>query len=160
MKPPAKGSELRAVRILVIALITGIVMFGGIMTALTATGMNNNPPLQPYAINVLALLSGVSAVMFGVAWSLYGKRIRKLKDSAVTFPDKLNQYRSALILYMALCEAPALLSSILLFLTGHYGMMVVLLVAAACMMAKFPTTARVAEDANLDWNEQQQLTDQ
>jgi hypothetical protein len=160
MNPPAKGGELRAARILVIALITGIVIFGGIVTTLTATGMNNDPPLQLYGLNVLAILSCVSAVFFVLAWTMYGKRIRKIKESSLTLPDKLNLYRSALILYMALCEAPALLSSVLLYLTGHYGMMLILLVAAACMMAKFPTTARVVEDANLDWNEQQQLSDQ
>jgi hypothetical protein len=72
-------------------------------------------------------------------------------------PDKLNQYRSALIIYIALCEGPALFGIILFFVTGNYLMFIITGITIASMLAKMPSRKRVVDDLTLDWKQQQEL---
>src|SRR5258706_16392832 len=62
--------------------------------------------ILPAVAAVIALICAVKAA------SAYRNGRAAIKNSIVPLNDKLNQYRSAMILYMALCEAPALFSII------------------------------------------------
>jgi hypothetical protein len=99
----------------------------------------------------------LSLVCFMLARKGYNKGTGIAKDSLISLPDKLNQYRATLILYMALCEGPALFGIILFYLTGNYFMFIITAMMIAAMLAKAPARQRVVDDLGLDWQQQEQL---
>jgi len=71
--------------------------------------------------------------------------------------EKLNQYRSALILFMAICEGASLFSITAFFVTGDYILLVVPAVMVWVMSTKLPSVQKIVQLLRLDWNEQQVL---
>jgi len=103
---------------------------------------------------VLVILAGICLV---VARKNYNKSITSAKDSLNTMGEKLNVYRPAFIIYMAMCEGPALFGVIAFFLSGNYFTLVVTGVMLMAMLSKFPTVAKVVTDLGLSSQEQAEL---
>jgi hypothetical protein len=157
--PPSQASapeSLRAIRIFFMAIVVGAVMFSVVVIALTIF----SKPVSPFkayetVIAVALLVIGFSCYL--IARKRYEKGVGVAKDSLFSLRDKLNQYRTTLIGYLALCEAPALFGVILFFLTGNYVMYFATLAMIMVMLSKMPTLQRVAHDLDLDWHQQQEL---
>ncbi len=71
--------------------------------------------------------------------------------------EKLNQYRSFLIKYLAFCEGPALFCIVVFIMTGDARILTIAAVLLVAMLAITPSKKRVVNDLNLDWKEQQEL---
>jgi hypothetical protein len=114
-------------------------------------------PVKEYENIILTGGIAIALLCLMVARSRYHKGIVTAKNSLISLPDKLNQYRSSLIIFMALCEGPALFGIILFFVTGNYMMLIITGITIAAMLAKMPSRKRVAGDLALDWKQQQEL---
>jgi hypothetical protein len=154
--PGTPKEALRALRILFGALLAGVIMFSVIVLALN---FMTEPvsPFQGFENIILGGAIALSLVCFMLARKGYNKGTGIAKDSLISLPDKLNQYRATLILYMALCEGPALFGIILFYLTGNYFMFIITAMMIAAMLAKAPARQRVVDDLGLDWQQQEQL---
>jgi hypothetical protein len=150
--------NLRAARILCVALMSGITLFAAIISILCLT---NGPVMdkteQRYNDIILYIAAGLALACLIGARAMYTKKIAGIKNSQVSLIDKLNQYRSALIVYMAPCEGAALLSMALLFLTGNLLLLIITAMLLLAMSSKFPFTKKVIDELNLDWKEQADL---
>ena len=150
--------NLRAMRILTAALSTGVIFF-----ALIAVVINQlNGPVQGqagsnYETLFLWVVVGVASFCIIAAKYLYAKKVSEIKNTGISLGDKLNQYRSALILYQALCEAAALLSVVIFFLTGIFTLLIITAILLTLMLSKVPITKKVVNELALDWKEQQEF---
>lgn len=157
--PPSDPKQgLKAIQILFIALVTGLVIFHIIVIAwLLISGPTIKQADPVFDKGALAFAFIVAAIALYAAFNQYKKRILEIKNSDNSLDDKLNQYRSILILYLALCEGPGLLAVILLFLTGNYLLLIASTAMILGMFAKAPLLKRIVNDLGLDWNQQQEL---
>src|SRR5258705_6082789 len=125
--PAEPKEDLRAARILFGALMAGAIMFSIIVVALNLMQPAVSP-FREYENIVLGAVAAIALVCLFIARNQYSKGIAIAKDSLISYPDKLNQYRATLIRYMALCEGPALLGIILFFVSGNYLMLIITIV--------------------------------
>jgi hypothetical protein len=157
--PPMPGTPkeiLRGIRILFAAIIAGAVIFSVIVIVLNAMEKTVSPLIE-YENIILVAGIAIALICLIIAGNGYNKGVTVAKDSLISLPGKLNQYRSSLILYIALCEGPALLGIILFFLTGNYLFFIITVIMLGAMLAKIPSKKRVADNLGLDWQQQQEL---
>lgn len=154
--PSSYGKDIRAMKILFNAILAGAIMFSLIVLGLNTV---NQPvsPFKEFENIVLGVALAISLGCFVVARNSYNRSMDAAKDSLISLPDKLNEYRAALIRYLALCEGPALVGIILFFVTGNYFMFIITALMIAAMLAKVPGRQRVIDELALDWQQQQQL---
>lgn len=158
---PATPKEyLRTLGILHKALIIGAGLFA--LIAFITVQANGGGLLGPEEIKKTGIVFLAAAVLLAgfclfKALTGYNRSIAKIRNEEGSLMKKLNQYHSALILYLALCEGPALFSIIIFFLTGNYMAFIITVIMLAAMMIKAPVQRRVAEELGLNWNEQQKF---
>lgn len=151
-------ANLRATWILCLALIVGATVFAAIVIGLNqvmepvmpADGRQYNM-IFVGAVAVVALLCLLRAVPG------YKKGIAAIKNSTAQLNDKLNQYRAVMILYMALCEGPALFSIIVFFLTGEYIVLGITGAMLIAMLIRMPQKKKISNELGLNYQEQQEL---
>ena len=158
--PGNYSNDFRASRILHLAMLTGMVLFA--LASVVIIEFNTGAFLGPdkvkeYGIIFLAAAGIMAIICVMVAIVVYRKRTGEIKNIVNTLGDKLNQYRSALISYLALCEAPGLFAVIAFLLTGDYKVLGITALMAGAMLMKRPTPQRIIADLELDWKEQQEL---
>ncbi len=150
-------ADLKTMRVIAVALMGGVLIFA-LIIILLQQAMAGVEILQQYNDIVLGVAIAIAAMLLLFARSLYGKKIQNSRDSAADLSGKLNFYKSALILYLALCEGTALFSIILFFLSGNYWLLSITFVLLLAMVAKFPARGIIIHDLQLDWMEQQEFT--
>ena len=151
-------ANLRATRILCLALIIGATVFALIIVVINqvsgpimpAEGLQYKMTLV-WAVTIVAVLCILRAIL------IYRKGIAAIKNSVNTLNDKLNQYRAVLIQYMALCEGPALFSIIVFFLTGEYIVLGITGIMLAAMLLRLPQKKKISDELALSFQEQQEL---
>jgi hypothetical protein len=161
LQPIPKGEDakniIKANRILCAALMIGCSFFAIIVLTLMTVSLIE-PTIDAYAGSILLIVLIVLAgVCFVIARKNYNKSITSAKDSLNTMTEKLNAYRLTLIIYMAMCEGPALFGVIAFFLSGNYFTLVVTAIMLLAMLSKFPTVTRVVTDLGLSSQEQIEL---
>lgn len=155
---PSPKQKLKAIQIFFLSLIIGLVLFAVIVVVVD---FMNGPVLgKDELVNRDILLGAVVITgiicMFG-ARSYYNRTMKMVDISSFSLSDKLNQYRAALIIYMAFCEGPAIFSVIIFFLTGNYWVFAVTALLLAAMLLKAPTKTRIIQEMKLDWREQKEI---
>jgi hypothetical protein len=156
-QPDSPKNNLKAIRILFYALITGVLLMSAIII-----GVNGIRDKDTYSIKgseniFLAIAAGLAIVCFLTARSGYNKGIIPIKDPLISLIGKLNQYRAALIRYLALCEMPAIFAAILFFMSGDYLFLVITAAMLVAMLSKSPTLERLVTDLDLSSQEEQEL---
>ena len=149
---------IKPMQVLVAALMAGVVIFLIIVVVLNLIG--EQVLLKDKKIETVFLYAAVAIALlcFIAARIVYSKKIEDIKNGQRTLQDKLNQYRSLLIIYMALCEGAALFSIIVFFLVGNFLVVIVTMAMLVAMWSRFPLLKNVISVFDLNWNEQQQLT--
>ena len=103
---------------------------------------------------MVVVIAGLSIL---IATRLYKKRIAVASTSSLALMDKLNIYRSALIIYLALCEGAGLFAVIVYFLTGYKLLLIVIAVVALAMLLKRPEKSKIFNELQLSSAEQLEL---
>jgi hypothetical protein len=155
--PGTPKEELRAIRIIFGAIIAGALIFALIVNVIHYIQGPLAPEAKEYAHFFLYAAAGLAAICLVIAMNGYNKGITVAKETLISLPDKLNQYRLSLVRYIALCEAPALFSIVAFFVTGNYLLFIITGIMIAAMLLKAPTLKRVTDDLGLDWKQQQEL---
>jgi len=150
--------NLKALKILTAALSLGVVFFAIVIIAFIQF---NGPLLEGINLKYINLLSIVTVIVVlsctVSAFFLYTKKTSGIKHLTISLQEKLNLYKAALILFLALCEGAALLSVVVFFLTGNYTILIITAVLLGAMLSKMPVTNKLTGLLNLDWKEQQEL---
>ncbi len=149
---------LKAIWILCFALIAGATVFALLALlvnllkgpSIPAPG-NESGLIFPAVVAAIAIICTIRAAM------VYRKGIAAIKNSIAPLNNKLEQYRSVMILYMALCEFPALFSIIIFFVDGYYPVFAITALMLLAMLLRMPQKRKIIRELDLNWQEQQEL---
>ena len=103
-----------------------------------------------YILPILAL----SLVV--VSFTVFAKKLEIAKHRT-GLNNKLNDYRTALIIHWALLEAPSLMGSVFALVTGDKWFLLAPAAIAGIYLTRVPNKKRVAEELQLDYKEQTEL---
>ena len=137
-------------------MIGGLLIFAIIVFALNylvGPGLLDQSVVRLFFIAVLA----IATMSIFMAPRLYKKRITDALSPGLILMDKLNIYRSALILYLALCEGAGLFAVIVYFLTGYKLLFIVIAVVLLAMLQKRPEKSKIFNELQLSSQEQMEL---
>ena len=150
--------KLKALKIVAAALSTGVLIF-------TMISVGVNQFQGPFLLEeiekirsfLLPLMTGLALLALLIARYLYQQRIREIREGNEELDGKIEKYRAAVILYLAICEGTALLSVVLFLLSGFYPLLILTGAMLLLMLGKLYAMKGVATELNLDWNEQEAL---
>lgn len=154
---PATSKEaLRIIKTLFYILFIGVVFSTAIVFVLIKM---QGPLLQDKSLSrgflVVTLL--LAATCLSVSNILYKKRINTV-GPALPLLQKLEIYRAALILYMGLCEAAAILTVIAFYMTGEILFLVIIGAIMVSMLMRRPEKFKIFNELQLDSKEQMELS--
>src|SRR5580698_5084632 len=110
-------NDLKAIRILYFALLAGQILFALIVTVLVETGIISNGMNSLTSVIQVAIIV-IAAVAIPASFFLFRKRLSDIGPEE-DLGKKLEKYRAALIIRMALCEFPAMFAIIAYFVTTN-----------------------------------------
>lgn len=154
--PTRAKDALRSISVFFYSMIGGLLLFAIIVFALNflqAPALIEASVVRIFFIAVLA----IAAMSIFMAIRLYRKRITDALSPGLTVMDKLNIYRAALILYLALCESAGLFAVIVYFLTGYKLLVIVIVVVLLAMLQKRPEKSKIFNELQLSSQEQLEL---
>ena len=152
------SQDLKGLRILTTALSVGVIIF-----TLVSVGINqfNGPFLQEEIKKVssflLPLMTGLALLALLMARYLYQQRIRDIREGNDNLKGKIDKYRAAVTLYLAICEGMALFNVVLFLLTGDYLLLIITGAMLLQMLGRLFAISGVANELNLSWQEQDEL---
>jgi len=156
MPVTSSKAELRAITIFYYIMIGGLLMLTVIIIAVTSLlppvlTDKSTEPIFLIAVAVGAIIS------ISMANRVYNRRIAGIPLLEATLMDKLTMYRTALILYVALCEWPGIFAIIVYFLTGNKLLLIVIAFALLAMAVKRPEKFKIFNELQLSSEEQSEL---
>jgi hypothetical protein len=107
--------------------------------------------------NLLIFSLFLSTVCLTVATLLYRKKVIAAKQPALSLMERLMKYKSALIIYLALNEAPAIISALFYMFTGSYLFMIITGIILINIFLKRPDKSRIFNELELNSSEQSEL---
>ncbi len=147
----------KALTVLCIALIMGVIMLGAIMVFVsTSTEMPHRMADQANVFGIVAFVMAGASLF--AALTLYKSRMLAAKEMT-SLADKLNAYRAAIILFYALLEGPALFSIIAFFVTGDRKILAVAAGDVLIMLAFIPSRQRLIKSLDLSSQEADIIND-
>ena len=140
-------ADYKALSILTIALIVGILVFSGISLLIhfIQGTFIQDKNLQSTIFTVILLIAVI--IILG-ARSIYTRRVNKLMETNQSSKEKLDIFRAITITHMALCEMAAILSIILFICFGNFLLFLPVGMALVEMIKKFPTQQRIESAVN------------
>jgi len=150
-----QNNDLRAIRILYFALLIGQLIFALIVTVLVETGIlgtgnHELGPVMQVAIIVIA------ATTVPAAFYLFRKRLADINPEE-ELGKKLELYRAALIIRMALCEMPVLFAIIVYFITHDRSFLWITIILVANFLFIYPSKNKIISQLQLNSSEQSAL---
>lgn len=129
------NNQLQSLKIFAIAIIAGAAFFGGIGLFLNKIG---NVPMAPGLDPVISYAGIIiAAACIAISFLVFKKR----NEAAANRRDneKINLFRSAIILQFALLDAPALFNVVAYILGGNKQSLVIVACCIIVMLTQFPT---------------------
>jgi hypothetical protein len=148
-------SDLKAIRILFFALLIGQVLFALIVTVMIETGIlgSGDHELTPFLVVAIIV---IAAGAIPASFFLFRKRLAVINPEE-ELGKKIELYRAALILRMALCEVPVLFAIIVYFLTHDRSFLWMTIILIANFLYIYPSNEKIVNQLQLDSSEQSAL---
>ena len=150
------SNDLRATSILFASMVIGVIVFVGISIGVNLMMGPFKHDMQSAKIFLIVTIF-LSAICLFSAHIKYNRRVYAMQQSMSVLQERLNKYRSALIIYVALTEGPAIFSITGFLLIGDYRFLGITAILLVNMFIKRPSKSRFIEELQLDINEQQGL---
>ena len=154
--PTTAKETLRPIRVFFYTMIIGMLLFSIVVVALNFL---QEPPIADKAEADIFLVVVVAFAAGGiiVAQKTCNKRIHEIQTSGMKLIDKLNAYKSALVLYMTICEGGGIFAVIVYYLTVNKWLPVVIGAVLLCMLLKRPEKSKIFNELQLSSEEQAEL---
>jgi hypothetical protein len=152
---------LKSLQILHKALLAGVILFSFVTIFLInktgfAPKVNESFKTIGFVLVPLAAVIGLISSTF-----IFKKQVDKiLLNTSMKLVNKLELYRAASIARWAFLEAPMLLATIFLFLTGSYYFIAVSFIILIFYIMYTPSVAQISNHLQLSSNEQMILEDE
>lgn len=148
--------DIKSIRTIYIALILGVAFF----LTITISLIYISGPLEEYDTFFQQILLIVSTIMAIISVTsgiiIFKKRTENIQD--MSFQEKLNTFRSAMILRAATMEGSGFFFVVCVVLTGSMISMIEALVVLTIMLLYFPTNMRISEEMKLDLREFERMS--
>jgi hypothetical protein len=148
-------NDIKAIRVLYFALLAGQLLFAILVSVLVETGVLSNGVQSVTSIFQVAVLV-IAATTVPASFFIFRKRLSDV-SAEKTLDKKLEKYRAALILRMALCEMPALFAIIAYFLTHNRSFLWMTILLIINFLFIYPTNSRIIDQLQLGSSEQSTL---
>jgi hypothetical protein len=148
-------NDVKAIRVLFFALLAGQLAFALIITALVEAGLlagGNNEVSNILLVAVVVL----AATTVPASFILFRKRLAAINPED-QLGKKLELYRAALIVRMALCEMPALFTIIAYFVTHNHAFLWIIIILIGNFLFIYPTGEKIINQLQLNSKEQSVL---
>lgn len=155
---PLNIKYLATLRILNMALIAALVIAAGTIAGVVLP-LNDKLtlPLEKEQDLVLMIAAGAMLLSGASAWALYRKGVTKVRNLTGPVNNKLSEYRSTFIQYLAVAEMGGMGSVLCIFLTGDLRLLMVTAVSLLLLIRVYPVKRKLVVELNLDWNEEKEL---
>ncbi|MFV0269197.1 MAG: hypothetical protein ACK5HT_18895 [Draconibacterium sp.] len=140
----------KSLKIIHFALTLGVLFFTIISTVLMKIGFESLAIDEMNKAFLFAIPFFALAGIFGSNF-LFNSRLKVCKRQA-NLRNKLDEYRSALVIKFALIEGPSFLTVIAYLLSGNFLFLGLILVLLAIMISYRPTKEKAINDLELDYN--------
>lgn len=139
------------------AQVFAMLVFAGVVFGLVYSGRIVPGAEQSQVQTLTYVLVAVVVIGFAASHFLYNFQLSKL-DASVDLRKKLPKYIGVLLIRSACMELPALLASVVFFLTGNYYLLFIPLFTALVFVLLRPTITSVSEDLKLSDKERKRLS--
>lgn len=147
---PTIRQELKSLRTIYGALIVGVVLFALIAIALTLKGgVKQEDPGFAQILLIVATLTALVNIPIG--FSLFKRRTATIHEEPLK--NKIEIYRSAMIIRTAILEGNGFFFIVCYILTGATVFLIELLAIIVLMIYFFPTSSRLAKEMQHDLRE-------
>lgn len=148
--PQQPITNIKALTLLHFSLLVGQLMFAGIAVYLIYSGSFTQVfKSDEIVILVGSAAIGLSSALVITAFSMFKRRVEKIRINAVAVSEKLTAYRATSIIRWAMLEAPTILTIICFLLTGRYALLIIIAVLLIIFFYTKPTTFKVAQDLGI-----------
>lgn len=137
---------LKSMKIMHLALITGLVMFT--LVSVVVTQMGFEPELAAYKDYALIGVAAFSLIIFMVSRIVFQKIVGRI-DRNLSLTTRLIKYRTAIIIRFALYEGPAFLGIVTFMLTGDYLNLIITGLMIALLVSSRPGVENTASDLGI-----------
>ena len=103
-------------------------------------------------------MAAVSLASLIVSKRIFNKGITAAKNSLKPLIDKLNRYRSTLLVYLAICEVTAMLNIVVYIFTSDLAYLIFAAVLLGSMLAVMPLKRRLVAELQLDSLQEKELS--
>ena len=147
--------DLKAIRILYLAMLAGQVIFAAIVTTFVETGVLSNGIHSVTLIFQVAILV-IAAGAIPASFILFRKRLAEISPEE-DLAKKIEKYRAALILRMALCQFPNMFAIIAYFVTANRSFLWMIILLIGNFLLIYPTRDKIIQQLQLNSREQSSL---
>ncbi len=150
-------SDLKAIRIVYIALMLGVATFLLIAFVLILkTGpLGGTDPFFDQVLLIVSTLMGIVSIPSGII--IFKKRTENIQE--MNFAEKISTFRSAMIVRASTMEGAGFFFVICVVLTGSKISMIEAIIVLAVMFLYFPTNCRLADEMKHDLQEIEQISE-
>lgn len=152
-----QSSDIRAIRIVYIALMLGVAFFLLIAFILTLkTGpLGGNDPFFEQVLLIVSTLMAILSIPSGMI--IFKNQTANIHD--INLAEKFSAFRSAMIIRAATMEGAGFFFVVCVVLTGSKISMIETLVVLAVMFLYFPTNTRLADEMKHDLQEIERISE-
>ena len=143
---PKGNGYVRALRIVHIALVSGMLMFAAVIYFIS---LDISPAqMMEYGKDVLLGILCVATICLGISSYLWKKDISRMQLDALSLAEKLELYRKSAVRRYALSEAPGMLSIVCYFMTQEPRILIVTMLMILHLASLAPTSSKIAAHIN------------
>lgn len=141
--------EFKSIQIIFMALLAGMLMFAGVTTFVLVEETFYQVDFNDFFTILVLALGFVSIILSGFFYKLITSRI----EESHSLPEKVNKYKTAKIVSLAIAEMPILFSIVSFMFTGNTFFQLVFFVLLAFFITKVPGKVKFIEDAKISREE-------
>lgn len=152
-----QSSDIRAIRIVYIALMLGVAFFLLIAFILTLKigPLGGNDPFFEQVLLIVSSLMALVSIPSGII--IFKNQTANIHD--MNLDEKISVFRSAMIVRASMMEGAGFFFVVCVVLTGSKISMIEALVVLAVMFLYFPTNTRLADEMKHDLQEIERISE-
>jgi hypothetical protein len=149
-------TDLKAIRVLYFAMLAGQVIFAFIVTMLIESGILPSHGKDTFTLVMQVAIIVIAAGAIPASFLLFRKRLADINPEE-DLGKKIEKYRAALIIRMALCEFTVLFAVIAYFITTNRSFLWMIILLIGNFLLIYPSRDKLIQQLQLNSNEQSLL---
>jgi hypothetical protein len=150
-----RTNDLKAIRILYFAMLIGQLLFAITIIILVESGFVTGNNISIIPIGQVAVIV-ITIVSIPASFFLFRKRLSEIEPEE-ELGKKLEKYRAALIIRLALCQMPTMFAVIVYFITNNRSFLWMIIILISNFLFIYPSNNKIINSLQLNSSEQSSL---